>query len=107
MGTARLREITIIMSLLNCICCPKHKFRTAAVSDDLKISSAETYGCVLRRAFRLACYMRQKFNELSGQEEKRVVAILSESSPEGLSGILGILCVPAVFMPLTSGPSEG
>ena len=94
------------MSLLDCICCPKHQYRTAVVSDDLKISSVETYGCMVGRALRLACFMRQKFNNLSGQDEKkpdRIVAISSESCSEALSGLIGILSVPAVFLPLRSG----
>ena len=97
------------MSLLDCICCPEHDYRTAVVSDDLKISSAETYGCMIERACILACYLRRKFNEISGQREEeaaqpdRVVGILSESCSEALSAILGILAVPASFMPLNCG----
>lgn len=76
------------------------------ISDDLRISSAETYGCLIGRACRLACYMRQKFYAFSGHSKvgllqpDRVVAFWSESCPEAVSGILGILSVPAVYMPM-------
>ena len=101
--------ISYDMSLLDCICCPEHVYRTAVVSDDLKISSAETYGFMMERASILACYLRKKFNEISGQRDEkaaqpdRVVAILSESCSEALSAIVGILAVPASFMPLSCG----
>ena len=104
--------ISYDMSLLDCICCPEHVYRTAVVSDDLKISSAETYGFMMERASILACYLRKKFNEISGQRDEkaaqpdRVVAILSESCSEALSAIVGILAVPASFMPLSCGKGK-
>ena len=93
------------MSLLDCVCCPKHNYRTAVISDDLKTSSAETYRNVIGRACRLACFMRQKLQNVSGQwdEEDKVVALWAESCPEAVSGILGILSVPAVYMPMNLG----
>ena len=97
------------MSLLDCICCPKHKYRTAVISDDQRISSTETYGNVVERAARLARFLRQKFNDFAKQsncdvlQQDRVVAIWSECCPEAVSGILGILSVPAVYMPMSSG----
>ena len=97
------------MSLLDCICCPEHEYRTAVVSDDLKISSVETYGCVIRRACLLACYLRRKFsgqNEEEATKPDMVVGILSESCPEALSAIVAVLAVPAVFMPLNPGGGE-
>ena len=99
------------MSLLDCICCPKHKYRTATISDDLKIFSAETYENLLEKSCRLACFIRQKLQDCSGQSEfhdtqpDRMVALWAESCPEAVSGIIGILCVPAVYMPMDLGPN--
>ena len=83
------------MSLLDCICCPK--YRTAVISDDLKIFSAETCGNLLERSCRLACFMTQKLQDCSGQSElhdtqlDRVVALWAESCPEAVPGITGYL----------------
>lgn len=89
------------MSLLDCLCCPKHKFRTAAISDDLNVSSAETYWSILDRACRLACYLRHALVHLSGQGGSNVVALWTESCPEAVSGILGILSTPATYFPVS------
>lgn len=100
------------MSLLDCICCPKHNYRTAVISDDLKTSSSETYGNIIERACRLACFTRQKLQYLSGLygddlQQDTVIALWSECCPEAVSGILGILSVPAVYMPMAIGQPSG
>ena len=74
------------------------------ISDDVKLSCAETYGSVISRASHLACYMRQKFNNITEgtqQQQDRVVALWAESCPEAVSGILGILAIPAAYMPMS------
>ena len=91
------------MSLLDCLCCPKHKFRTAAISDDLNTSSTETYWNILARACRLACYLRHTLAHLSGQGSSNVIiALWTESCPEAVSGMLGILSTPATYLPVST-----
>lgn len=77
------------------------------VSDDLTVSVVDTYGCVIERAFHIACYLRRKLDGLSGQAPTEaasnpdtVVGTMSESCSEVVSVVLGILTVPAVFMSL-------
>ena len=107
---ARAAEL-VKMSLLDCICCPKHNYRTAVISDDRKIISADTYGNLLERARRLARFMRQKLQDYSGlsqvcsSQQDTVVALWTESCPEAVSGIISILSVPAVYMPMNVGPT--
>ena len=94
------------MSLLDCLCCPEHSYRTAVISDNLRTYSAETYGNLMGRACHLACYMRQKLQDCagwSGLHPDKVVAIWAESCPEAVSGILGVLSVPAAYMPMSLG----
>lgn len=49
--------------------------------------------------------MRQKLQNVSGQcdQQDNMVALWAESCPEAVSGILGILSVPAVYMPMDLG----
>lgn len=106
------------MSLLDCICCPKHKYRTAAATDDLIVVSVETYGDLLNKASCLARFLRQKFETIdahartppavpcpdpaAGLELRmpRVVAVWAAGSPEAVCGMLAVMSIPAVFMPM-------
>ena len=108
------------MSLLECICCRRHRLRTAVIWDDLDLPSIQTYSFLLHRACKVACYLRHTLTEsktknrlydhagLAGLARNKPIwggmvpriGIYGSCNPEVISGLLGILAVPGVYVPV-------
>ena len=91
------------MSLLECISCPLHRFRTAVVWDDLGAPLVETYSLLLERACRIACYLRHHILDNAKKQDIETipVGVYGSSRPEVVSALLGIMAVPtAAYAPV-------
>ena len=102
------------MSLLDCVCCPRHRFNTAIAWDDLEAPSVETYSSLVTRSGRIACYLRHLLLKDGSQADRArnpggdasIVGLCGTSSPEVVSALLGILAVPAAYVPLDLSQPE-
>ena len=83
-----------MMSLLDCICCNKHGYRTAVVSDDLGSRSPcfLTYSELMLRAQVVAKVLSHHQGLISSPHAP--VATYGRACPEILVAILGILASP-------------
>ena len=98
------------MSLLECICCRRHRLRTAVIWDDLEsLPSVQTYSFLLQRACEVACYLRRILTESKNHghagghawgERVPRIGIYGSCSPEVISGLLGILAIPGAYVPV-------
>ena len=84
------------MSLLSFVCCALHRSRIAVIKDDLTCVEMWTYSFLIERAIKIATYL----GHVLGGREHAVVAIYGTSSPEVLAALLGVLAVPAAYMPV-------
>ena len=83
------------MSLLSCVCSLAHKHSTAVCWDDLEHPYVWTYAELLTRAREITCNLRG-----SGLIQQAVVGLYGESCPEMLAAMLGILALPAAYLPV-------
>lgn len=95
------------MSLLDCLCCPRRcKNRVALAWDDLFHPAAvETYSNLVERACRIACYLRKTLLPPLGSVEHGgtsalPVGVYGANSPEVVSCLLGVMAVPAAYVPV-------
>lgn len=89
------------MSLLECICCPRHKHRAAVAWDDLEVPSVQSYAFLLERSALIACHLRHLQAGLPlCQKGRAIVGLYGSSNPEVLAALLGILAVPAAYIPV-------
>ena len=85
------------MSLLDCICCLRHGYRTAVVWDDLLAPSCLTYSVLVEKGCRVACYLRHSAHWAS---RGGTVGLYGSNCPDILCALLGILAVPAAYVPV-------
>lgn len=83
------------MSLLDCICCRRHGHRTAVVWDDLLAPSCLTYSVLVEKGCSVACYIRH-----SAWVSRGTVGLYGNNCPDVLCALLGILAVPAAYVPV-------
>ena len=104
------------MSLFDCICCCRHHLRTAVCWDSPDEPSAIrflTYSCLFERADAVCTKLRSfsstqsmTDSSLSGsditdwQPSRSPVAIYGRSCPEVVCALLGVMSLPAPYMPL-------
>lgn len=94
---AVLSQPCTLMSLLDCICCPRHGHLTAVAWDDLQSPSFLTYSYLVENSCRFACYLRHRVTRFfSGW----TVGLYGSNCPEMLCALLGILAVPAAYVPV-------
>ena len=100
------------MALLHCICCCRHRLRTAVCWDSPDESSPRflTYSCLVERATDICRTLRSSYfiptaDHAASQEHRQPspVAIHGRNCPEVLCALLGVMAVPAPFMPLDLG----
>ena len=84
------------MSLLDCICCRRHGHRTAVVWDDLLAPSCLTYSVLVEKGCSVACYIRHSAWVSCGG----TVGLYGNNCPDVLCALLGILAVPAAYVPV-------
>ena len=120
------------MSLLDCICCARHGARSAVVWDDLETCQVWTLSFFLGKSCRTSCYLRQllrsSFTSPSqphsgsnntctgacggpGRRSNSVdtyytVGLYGRLCPEVLSAMLGVLAVPATYLPVDLSQPE-
>jgi acyl-CoA synthetase (AMP-forming)/AMP-acid ligase II len=95
------------MSLLDCICCCRHHLRTAVCWDSPDESSSRflTYSFLFEQADVVCTTLRsfsQSMTDIASQEDGQSppVAIYGRSCPEVLCALLGVMSLPAPYMPL-------
>lgn len=101
------------MALLDFICCFRHHLRTAVCWDSIDESSPRflTYSCLVERTDTVCRTLRSFFNFIhprtnhASQEDRQPspVAIYGRSCPEILCALLGVMSLPAPYMPLDLG----
>jgi acyl-CoA synthetase (AMP-forming)/AMP-acid ligase II len=107
----RRKVQTSIMSLLDCICCCRHHLRTALCWDSPDEPSARflTYSflfeqadavCTTLRSFNQSTTESDNINICIEDGQSSPVAIYGRSCPEVLCALLGIMSLPAPYMPL-------
>lgn len=84
------------MSLLDCICCRRHGHRTAVVWDDLLAPSCLSYSVLVEKGCRVACYLRHTAWVTRGG----MVGLYGSNCSDVLCALLGILAVPAAYVPV-------
>lgn len=84
------------MSLLDCICCGRHGHRTAVIWDDLLAPSCLSYSVLVEKGCRVACYLRHTAWVSRGG----MVGLYGSNCPDVLCALLGILAVPAAYVPV-------
>lgn len=84
------------MSLLDCICCRRHGHRTAVVWDDLLAPSCLSYSVLVEKGCKVACYLRHTAWVTRGG----MVGLYGSNCPDVLCALLGILAVPAAYVPV-------
>ena len=97
------------MSLLDCICCWKHQFRTAACWDNPEDSSPRflTYSCLMERAREIFNALKKDFIPQSTPLPPSFeawptppVAIYGRSCPEVLCAVLGVMASSTPYLPV-------
>ena len=84
------------MSLLDCICCRRHGHLMAVVWDDFLAPSCLTYSVLVEKGCRVACYLRHSASVSRGG----TVGLYGSNCPDILCALLGILAVPAAYVPV-------
>ena len=93
------------MSLLDCICCSKHKLRTAVIWDthtDVIVCSL-TYSELISNAYEISTYLQQNVQYPAENHiglKSNPICIYGSNCPEVLSALLGIMALPGSFMPI-------